>query len=257
MLSRCIPNRGGGEPKFIVLHIQEGRTSGSLEHWVAGRKNDGDPITASSTVMIQKDGSVLKVIPEEHGPWTNGDIKRPTAQSKKLRDLGDPNKWSLTIEAEGSPDDAMPDAQFKAIVWQVYDWMARYNIPLKNILPHSSINSVTRSHCPGPYYRRVIAAFDGSIGYKKPQPPPPFDGQPKIVNGKEFHPFRKQVTSKGVNRREWATSDADLTGPSIPAGTKITVYYWVEGEKVDGNNVWVIDRAGSRIWSGGVEESVP
>ena len=103
------------------------------------------------------------------------------------------------------------------------------------------------------------AAEIGEIGgiFVEPHEPPPFDGTEKTINGVVFHPFKKQVTSKGVNRREWATPDARLTGPLIPAGTKIPVLYWVEGEAVDGNNVWLIGESGSRIWSGGVEEPVP
>lgn len=269
MLSRRIPHRHGKKPRFIVLHVQEGRTRGSLEHWTAGRVvrngvETNEPITASSTVMIQKDGSILRVIPEEHGPWTNGDVNEPTEQSAALRALGpDPNVWSLTIEAEGMPNDVMPDAQCNAIVWQCKTWMREYGIPVGNVLPHSSINSVDRSQCPGTYYTRVITELGGQVVpggdgiFVSPSPPPPFDGQPKTINGIEFHPFKKQVTSTGVNRRLWATTTAPLTGPMIPAGTPIDVLYWVEGEMVEGNNIWLIGDSGSRIWSGGVAEQVP
>ena len=267
MLSRRITNRNGGSAKFIVLHIQEGRTAGSLEHWVAGRKfkegKDVGPVTASATVMIQKDGSILRVIPEKHGPWTNGKVDKPTAQSKKLRDLGpDPNRWCLTIEAEGKPNDAMPRAQLQAVLWQVRTWMKRYDIPEENILPHSSIDSVDRGHCPGPYYKRVLKALDVDVNidddvFAKPSPPPPFDGTPKKINGVAFHPFKKTVTSLGVKRRQWATTDAEFTGPSIPAGETFNVLYWIKGEEVDGNGIWLIGESGSRIWSGGIRERVP
>jgi hypothetical protein len=35
---------------------------------VNGSNDDGSARTASSTVMVKKDGSILRVIPEEHGP---------------------------------------------------------------------------------------------------------------------------------------------------------------------------------------------
>ena len=270
LLSRCIPNRNGGSAQFIVLHVQEGVTVGSLEHWTRGVDEKGRRIAASATVMIQKDGSILRVITEEHGPWTNGDINNPTAQSAALRALGpdpndpDPNVWTLSIEAEGFPRDEMPQAQVDAIVFQVRDWMTRFGIPLENVLPHSSINSVTRHQCPGGYYRRVIEALGGTVppdfesgGFATPVPPPPFDGEPKKIGEVTFNPFQRQVTSLGVNRRKFATTSSPLTGPHIPAGVKIDVLYWVEGEAVDGNNVWLIGESGSRIWSGGVEEAVP
>src|SRR5215204_4968930 len=36
LLSRSYPGREGAQPRFIVLHIQQGTTRGSLQHWVAG-----------------------------------------------------------------------------------------------------------------------------------------------------------------------------------------------------------------------------
>ena len=270
LLSSRFPNRNGANPRFIVLHIQEGNTRGSLEHWTAGRVfREGveteEPIQASSTVMAQKDGSILRVIPEEHGPWTNGDVNNPTEQSAPLRALGgNPNIWSLSIEAEGMPHERMSDAQCSAVVWQCRQWMDRFGIPVENVLPHSSINSVTRAECPGDYYARVIGELGGQVehgggngSFATPSAPPPFDGTPKTINGIVFHPFQKQVTSLGVNRRLWATSTSLLTGPMIPAGVTIPVLYWIEGEAVNGNNIWLVGESGSRIWSGGVAEQVP
>ncbi len=262
LLSRRFPNRNGNTPRFIGLHVQDGVTIGSLEHWTAGLDQWGNPIQASSTVMIQRDGSILRVIPEEHGPWTNGDINNPTEQSAALRALGgNPNFHCLTIEAEGRPWDTMPQAQLDAIVWQCRQWMGQYGIPhdRTHILPHSAINSVDRANCPGGYYKAVMAELGEAVEpvFATPFPPPPFDGQPKTINNVTFQPFKKQVTSTGVNRRFWAMATAPLTGPVIAAGTKIPVLYWIEGEAVNGNNVWLVGESGSRIWSGGVEEQVP
>jgi hypothetical protein len=261
LLSRCYPGRQGAQPRFIVLHTQQGNTKGSLEHWVAGtykgEHGKRHPIKASSTVMVQRDGSILRVIPEEHGPWSNGEVKRPTAQSAQLRALagsGSVNIHCLTIEAEGNPQDVMPESELRTIVWQVRDWMERYDIPLDNILPHSSIDSVDRGFCPGDYYHRVMVAFGR---YPDPSPPPLYDGQPKTVNDVVFHPYRRRVTSTGVNQRLWATPTAPLTGPLIPAGEPIEIDYWIKGEAVDGNDVWLVKQTGPRIWSGGVQEAVP
>jgi N-acetylmuramoyl-L-alanine amidase len=262
LLSRCILGRRGARPRFIVLHIQEGSTPGSLDHWVAGRLEGrdgqpGEPIEASSTVTVQRDGTILRVIPEEHGPWTNGRVRRPTWQSAQLRALsgtGSPNLHCLTIEAEGLPNDEMPEPELRAVLWQVRDWMDRYDIPVDNVLPHSSIDSVDRAHCPGAYYHRVMVALGG---YRAPSPPPPFDGQPKTVNGTRFHPYRRRVTSSGVNQRLWASPTAPLTGPLIPAGERIEAVYWIEGDEVDGNDIWLVENSGPRIWSGGVKEVVP
>ncbi len=155
LLTHCFVNRSGADPRAIVLHIQEGRTFGSLDWWV-----NGPNVQASATVMIQFDGSILRVIPEEHGPWTNGDVNNPTPQSAPLRALGgNPNIWTLSIEAEGWWNGDHPQAQIDSIVWQVRTWQERYGIPTSMVLPHSSINSVDRSFCPGNYLPRVMAAL--------------------------------------------------------------------------------------------------
>ncbi len=154
-VNRYDPNSGvTGRPTHIVLHIQDGSTPGSLTHWTG--------VEASSTVMIQRDGSILKVIAEADGPWTNGDVKSPTTQSAGLRNQGgNPNIWSLTIEAEGRPEDAMPQAELDATIWQVKSWQSQYGISDDKVLPHASINSVSRANCPGTYYNRVIKAITG------------------------------------------------------------------------------------------------
>lgn len=141
-------NRDGGKPRYIVNHIQDGYTPGSLQWWARGAG-----VQASSTVMANRDGSILKIVPEQHGPWTNGDTCNPTAKSAGLRALGgNPNIWSLTLEAEGKPGItavSYTDAQLRAICWQFADWMIRYNIPLANVLSHASINQCSRANCPG------------------------------------------------------------------------------------------------------------
>ncbi len=93
LLTRRTLGRGGARPKIIVLHIQQGGTPGSLNSWVNGINDDGSPRAASSTVMAQKDGSILRVIPEEHGPWTNGRLRHPTPKGQDIVDAfgRDPN----------------------------------------------------------------------------------------------------------------------------------------------------------------------
>ncbi len=156
LLKKCIPNRNGKQPKVVVLHIQDGVTAGSLDWWANNAQ-------ASSTVLINKDGSIVRCIPEQHGPWTNGDVSEPSAVGQRVvNSFGPyPNEYSLTAEVEGRPNDTMPEAQFQTICWQVWDWMDRHKIDRSNVIRHADLNSVTRSFCPGPYYTRVMAAIAG------------------------------------------------------------------------------------------------
>ncbi len=229
LLGQCFPGRNGATPKVICLHTQEGVTRGSLDWWVNGVVN-GNPVQASSTVTVQRDGSILRIIPEADGPWTNGDVNSPTRQSAYLRSFGgNPNIWSLTIEAEGRPGDAMPAAQLDAILWQIRDWSGRYSIPLNRdrVIPHASINSVTRAGCPGGYYDRVMAALESGAA----PPPSPVYAQGGAVPlietdavmgdhafwwiGRQFH-----VRTKATPRR-YANHTAPATGPELTVGAKV------------------------------------
>src|SRR5687768_1088828 len=80
MLTKCFKGRAGGRVEGIVYHIQAGTTRGSLDWWV-----HGPGVQASSTVLIQQDGSLLRCIPEKDGPWTNGDVRSPRERSAFIR----------------------------------------------------------------------------------------------------------------------------------------------------------------------------
>lgn len=165
-------NRQGYSPSFIVLHIQAGTTRSSLDWWANGYV-DGAKVTASSTVMIQRDGSILQVIPEQHAPWTNGDDNRPTTAGLPLVQMpGNSNLHTLSIEAEGmsGADVLNYPAQLDAIEWQVRDWMARYPIPISNVIRHGDVNSVDRPNCPGAYYPVIMARLAKDPTPEQPQP---------------------------------------------------------------------------------------
>lgn len=211
LFSRCFPGRGdgsiSGRAGFIVIHIQEGATAGSLDWWINGRDQYGEAIEASVTVLVNKSGTIVKCIPEKDGPWTNGDVKSPTIQSAVLRaQPGNPNIWCLTIEAEGYPDQLVPPAQLDSIVWQVNNWCKTYGIPKDrdHILPHSSINSVTRAHCPGRLYELVME----KIGSGAPTQPVWIGG----VEGLDLDVAKRLFGSVEVRPNVWATFDPSPKG---------------------------------------------
>lgn len=177
-----------GRPRCIVLHIQDGNTRGSLQWWSIHQ--------ASSTVMIQRDGSILRVIDEKHGPWTNGDVSKPTSTGKRVIAWGgNPNIWSLTIEAEGKPNDNMPDAQLDAIEWQVRDWMRKYDIPADLVIRHADLNQSTRYYCPGSYYQQIMSRIS-SPSDTTTKPPTPQYAEPNIPAW-----MTPEELAKGIDRR--------------------------------------------------------
>jgi hypothetical protein len=209
ILGSKFTNRNGGTPSFIVLHIQDGTTPGSLSYW------SSSAIDASSTVMVNKDGSVLRIIPERDGPWTNGDVMGPTPEANEILALGgNPNNWSLTVEAEGHPDDVMPTEQRDAIIWVVEDWIIRYPKVLDHtwsILRHAFINSVTRSRCPGLYFQPVVDAVNIWLGEtgadvppvvppEPPTPPPPAPLYPEGMTEELARSLYGHVTVKWASK---------------------------------------------------------
>ena len=72
-------NRSGARPRAIFCHVQEGSTRNSL-NWSITKPGGQN----SYTVTAQQDGSLLRCIPEEHGPWTNGAVRKPKAAARKF-----------------------------------------------------------------------------------------------------------------------------------------------------------------------------
>ena len=203
ILTHRFDNRNGGRPEFIVLHIQDGTTRGSLSYWAG--------VQASSHVMIQKDGSILRVIPDQHGAWTNGDVNRPSAESMALIALGDnANNWSLTIEAEGGPWDQLTPPQKNAIIWQVQTWMiqnpriaARY---LAGILRHGFINTVDKINC-GLYRPEIVAAIEAwaTATPVEPQPEPQPVPEPLYPRGMSPELARELYEAQGPFTAAWTS----------------------------------------------------
>jgi len=220
LLTYRIPGRRGNSPKAIVLHIQEGVTHGSLDWWVNGWVN-GQKVTASASVMAQKDGSLLRVINDDDGPWTNGDVKSPTPKASALLSLGrDPNVFSLTIEAEGRPDVPLTPQQVNAIAWQVQEWQAGFPIPNHMVMGHGAINSVDRAFC-GTYRDQIMNHLGGgeTPSIYVPADVPnlgPWDGQDRDLNGTHLYACRRMftVTDKTPVTR-YASGGGELRPPMV------------------------------------------
>lgn len=188
-------NRNGYKPLAIVLHIQEGTNSSSLSWWASGNAD------ASSSVMVGRDGSVLSIIPPEHGPWTNGDVKSPSVKGQALLNRingANPNVVTLSIEAEGYYQQEATDKQLQAICWQVAEWMIKYDLTSTNLYRHADINSVTRANCPGAYYDNVEAALKGTSVSR-----PTFSGLPPEMTSEDVYALFPEASPTGPITQAW------------------------------------------------------
>lgn len=158
--NNCFRGRPQGI-KAIFLHIQEGTTRGSLNWWATG-----PGVQASSSVMAQKDGSLLRVITDDNAPWTNGDVSSPTSRGRALvaRFPGlNLNQVTVSVEAEGYWQDTMPYPQAQAICWMAWEWMRRHKLGIADIYRHADVNQTSRANCPGRYYDTVVAALQAAV----------------------------------------------------------------------------------------------
>ena len=260
-------NRNGAKPTFIVLHIQAGTTRSSLDWWANGYVN-GQKVTASSTVMIQKDGSILQVIPEQHGPWTNGDDAHPTPAGERLVNLpGNSNLHTLSIEAEGMHGGDTTAVQLDAIEWQVRDWMARWDIPIENVIRHADINSVSRPNCPGAYYRIIMQRLKSGGGsgpvYAQPDPVPWKRGDVGLTtlgSAKALKITAELTAKRDTQPRKYASGKSERTGPEIKTGSKVVVIGSLVVPPEPGKvkpTYWYVREDGSRLGASALTPKLP
>jgi N-acetyl-anhydromuramyl-L-alanine amidase AmpD len=262
--------RYGAKPKIIVLHIQQGTNSGSWQHFHS--------VSASATVLIGRNGDIWRLVPEEDSPWTNGDVYNPTAKAQAIRNAygSDPNVYTLSIETEGysyAPN-AMgweswphPQKQIDSVVWQIKQWMTKYNIPIDMVVPHKIFNTRDKQLCPGdPYYDHIMKALDSGgttdpVEYATPSPvltsDGPWQGTNNVSIGQTvFYGEPRMVTCgvDGLQVRQYADPKSALTRGNLQNGDTFDVFGWVRATSIDGESRWWITKTYSRVWVGGTRE---
>ncbi|MFT4039512.1 MAG: hypothetical protein QM692_15095 [Thermomicrobiales bacterium] len=235
--------RGDDAIEGIGLHVQDGYTTGSLEHWLG--------VSASSTVMVQQDGSLLRVIPDVDGPWTQGDVNSPDARARKLLDRygWDPNVWSLTIEAEDARTGKINAAQERTIAWQIRQWQTKYPKLAQadwadRILGHYEINAVSRATC-GRYRDAMVASLAG--------------GGPALPNVPVYQGLPAWLTPAALEAAfELADPAGVVTKAVIAWAAETGRTPWFEGKTDLGNNrnIWKFEDVtlfndGAKVWREG------
>lgn len=256
-VERRYRGRFGMAPRVIFIHIQEGTNLGSWQHFHV--------VSASSTVLIGRNGDIWRLVPESDSPWTNGDVQNPTVRGIGIINKygADPNVVTLSIESEGvTTEYPKPKALVDSVVWQVVTWMKKYDIPIENVLRHADVNSVTRPNCPGNlFYQEVIAKVKAEIATPTPSEPtytkqsPIMDGTKKwdgtkdIVVGttKFYGEIVKVKTAKTATVHTFAGKASAQTRAPLAANKGFQAIGWTLGESVDGENRWWITEGHSRI----------
>lgn len=138
-------SREGRKILAIVNHITAGSFPGCLS-WMQNPASQ-----ASAHYLVTKSGRIIQMVKEGDKAWHAGAVNKP---NWSLYDGTNPNLYTLGIEHEGQPGDAMPEEQYQATLFLHKELTAKYGIPIdtEHIIGHYRIDSVNRPNCPGPKF---------------------------------------------------------------------------------------------------------
>lgn len=137
--------RSGKKPIAIVNHITAGLMTGCLS-WM-----QNPAASASSNYLVTKTGRILQLVKDEDSAWANGKVNKP---NWPLYDGTNPNRYTLSIEHEALPGQALTEEQCQATLWLHRYLVAKWGIPVDrdHIIGHYRIDAVDRPNCPGPLF---------------------------------------------------------------------------------------------------------
>ncbi|NTV91010.1 MAG: N-acetylmuramoyl-L-alanine amidase [Clostridiales bacterium] len=136
-------SRNGRKPIAIIDHITAGSYPGCLE-WLCNSASQ-----ASAHFLINKAGEIFQLVDMGNKAWHAGNVANP---SWSLYDGTNPNLYTIGIEHEGRPGDALTEAQYQSSLWLHKFIMNQYPVITpdnEHIIGHYRIDSVNRPDCPG------------------------------------------------------------------------------------------------------------
>jgi hypothetical protein len=218
LLSQHHSSRNGQPITLIVVHATAGKDSRS---WLVS-----NPSQVSIHVLIQKDGTIIRMVPDDqaahHAGFSKIVLDGVTYSQNSPHGC---NEIALGIELENLNDghDVYPDAQLQACAWQIETWLAAYST-LKAIVMHRDIDQQGKTDAAGltlahlqPYRDQVrhaalvsLTMLRGSPVYEAPQ-----DGSRVSLNGTGYlqagTTFQGSVIASGW---AWHSSGIGFLPPS-------------------------------------------
>jgi len=208
---------------------------------IVGYDANGKPIYqyASAQYIVGLDGTILKCMPENEIAWHAGNLNM--------------NYNSIGIEV-CHPDwnGKYSDVTYNSLIELLKYLCAKYNLTSNDIIRHYD---VTGKICPkyyveNPYEFEKIKS-DVNIGTINPTPIQPQIVTPQISTNK----FTVRVDKDIANVRTQPNSTAPLGGSQkLLRGYTFSAVGTVQGEYVNGNNIWYKSAVGNYVWSGGLTQ---
>jgi len=152
-------SRGGRKVVAIVVHIAQG-TMGGMDSEFA------NPATEKSAhYAVSKAGAIRQYVREAEASWAAGikfgsgyDAYKSDLQTAWIAALWqaktNPNLIVVNVELEGKSGEAVPEAQYQALLGLLWGVGKRHGIPLTGefVVGHYRLDAVNRSYDPGPAF---------------------------------------------------------------------------------------------------------
>ncbi|KAA8750082.1 N-acetylmuramoyl-L-alanine amidase [Paenibacillus sp. UASWS1643] len=209
-------SRDGNVPVIIVNHISGGSMS-SMDSWFQSSGNT----VSSAHFGVSKSGEIHQYVAIDKMAWANGlkvdAIKNATAPIIKERAPTNPNKYSVSIEHEGT-DGELTDAQFQASVWLHFYIQTEVKriygkdmiLDERHVIGHFQVDPKRKPFCPGPKFpwTRLYQAIKPIILPATPSK----EGEPMTADEKkEFEQLKADV--KDLQTR--VNINGDQTPPKV------------------------------------------
>jgi N-acetyl-anhydromuramyl-L-alanine amidase AmpD len=152
----------GREPKWIILH---GTAGGGSVEWLTNPESQ-----VSAHYVIKGDGTIYQLVDEEAAAWANGILS--SGHDEWWSNEVNPNLETISIEHEKldqtnnvplTPAQALASFQLVSRICQRWKIPARKADASGGITGHSSIDTVSRSRCPGTYPWENLFQFLGKV----------------------------------------------------------------------------------------------
>lgn len=164
-LSSHRSSRGGAKIVAIVIHSTAGKDS---RGWL--KKN---PRGVSAHVLIRKDGTVIRLVPDNEAAHHAG-FARLIVRGRAIdrTTTPDPNRVTLGLELENLNDgrDPYPEAQLEALGWQLAEWVTRH--PAARLVLHREIDTQGKTDPAGLTWPDIYRAMAAWLAPHQPALPP-------------------------------------------------------------------------------------
>jgi len=195
--------RGGLTPSLVVLHYTAMPTAGAALARLC------DPaVEVSSHYLVDEDGAVLRLVPEDMRAWHAG--------AGAWRGLGDVNSRSIGIELQNDGASPFPEAQMAALERLLDEVFVRWNIPPAGVIAHSDM-APERKADPGARFDWRRLACAGLSVWPEPAAPGDFETDAQAF-GYPAAGAEAVTAAFRLRFRPWAEGPLDDVDRALMAG---------------------------------------